>query len=258
MPEAYVDAKYLQETAELLKHLKRHTYEWMHIRPGHHVVDLGCGPGVDTIPLSKYVGKHGRVIGVDIDADMIRKANEYAQQEGVSEIVTHRVADVASLPFNSEDVDACRAERLFQVLPPSIGFQQVFPEMLRVTKPGGWVVIADTDWATASVDFPDTPLERKLIRFFSEQVRPNGYAGRQFFRCMKQQGLLEVKFQVFPVVQRQFTHSPFDDWLIQEAVSAQVVSHAEADVWRTTLMAREAAGEFYATVNMVVLAGRKP
>ena len=133
MPEAYVDATYLQETAEVLKHLKIHTYEWMEILPGDHVVDLGCGPGVDTIPIAKYVGKSGRVTGVDIDAEMIRKANEYAHQKDVSHFVTHRIADVASLPFISEEVDACRAERLFQVLPPSIGIQKVFPEMLRVT-----------------------------------------------------------------------------------------------------------------------------
>ena len=258
MPEAYVDATYLQETAEVLKNLKRHTYEWMAIRPGDHAVDLGCGPGVDTIPLAKYVGKCGRVTGVDIDAEMIRKANAYARQEGVSQIVTHLIADVGSLPFSSDRVDACRAERVFQVLPPSIGIQQVFPEMLRVTKPGGRVVIADTDWATASIDFPETVLERTLIRFFGEQVRPNGYAGRQFFRIMRQQGLLEVKFHVFPIVQHQFTHSPFDEWLIQEALDAKIISDAEAAVWKTALTAREEAGELYATVNMVVLAGKKP
>lgn len=258
MSEKYVDAKYLKEIADFLKHIKHHTYQRMHLLPGHHVLDLGCGPGVDTIPLAKYVEEQGTVTGVDNDVAMIRQADDYAKQEGVSKIVTHTIANVTSLPFDSESFDACRAERLFQVLPSSIPPHQVFTEMLRVTKTGGWLVVADTDWATASIDFPDSVIERKFIRFFGEHVRPNGYAGRQFFGFMKQQGLIEVKFQVFAIVQPQFTQSPFDEWLIQEALSAQVASQAEADYWKTTLTTREAAGEFYATVNMVVIAGRKP
>jgi ubiquinone/menaquinone biosynthesis C-methylase UbiE len=257
MPEAFVDLKYLQTTAELLKELKQLTYEWMHIHPGHHVVDLGCGPGIDTIPLSKYVGEKGKVTGVDIDADMIQKANEKAEELGLSGTAIHKIADVTSLPFASEAFDSCRAERLFQVLTPAEGLRKVFPEMLRVTRSGGWIVIADTDWATASVDFPDNQLERKLIRFFCDNVRPNGYSGRQFFSYMKQNGLLDVKLQVFPVLQWEFTNSPFDEWLIREALSNNVVSEDQAEYWKIELKNREKSGEYYAAVNMSVLAGRK-
>ena len=257
MAEAYVDAKYLQETAAALRQFKTRTYEMMHIQPGYAVLDMGCGPGVDTIPLTEYVGETGRVIGIDSDPDMIKNADEFARKMQVSERVKHRRADVAALPFEAGAFDACRAERLFQVLPVS-ACQPVFAEMLRVTKSGGWLVVADTDWATASIDFPDAALERKLIRFFGEQVRPNGYAGRQFLHIMTQCGLQDVEFQVFPNVQRQFTQSPFDEWLLREALSAQVVSRTEADVWKTTLTEREAAGAFYATVNMVIVAGRTP
>lgn len=256
MSESYVDAKYLQETAAALKQFKTRTYEMMRIQPGHIVLDMGCGPGVDTIPLAEHVGETGRVCGIDSDPEMLKNADEFARKMQVSERVEHRLADVAALPFEAGTFDACRAERLFQVLPAS-ACQPVFAEMLRVTKSGGWIVVADTDWATASIDFPDAALERKLIRFFAEQVRPNGYAGRQFLHIMTQRGLQDVEFQVFPNVQRQFTQSPFDEWLLREALAAQVISRAEADVWKTTLMEREAAGAFYATVNMVIAAGRQ-
>jgi len=254
--ESYVDAKYLQETAAALKQFKTRTYEMMRIQPGHVVLDMGCGPGVDTVPLAEYVRPTGRVVGVDCDPEMLKNADEYARKTQVSERVEHRLADVAALPFEAGAFDGGRAERLLQVLPAS-ACQPVFAEMLRVTKSGGWIVVADTDWATASIDFPDADLERKLIRFFGEQVRPNGYAGRQFLHIMTQQGLQDVEFQVFPNIQRQFTQSPFDEWLLREALAAQVISRAEADVWKTTLTERETAGAFYATVNMVIVAGRK-
>ena len=44
----------------------------MAICPDDHVVDPGCGPGVDTIALTKYVEKSERVTGIDNDAEMIQ------------------------------------------------------------------------------------------------------------------------------------------------------------------------------------------
>ena len=258
MAEQFVDAAYLQDTAKFLRHLKEQTYALMRIQPGGCVLDVGCGPGVDTIPLARYVGATGRVIGVDVDAEMLAKADEFARKEGVSGIVSHRVAGAQALPFEAGTFDACRAERLFQVLPRAIDPQAVLTELLRALKPGGWLVLADTDWATASVDMPNLALERKLMGFFGEHVRPNGFAGRQFFRWMRERGLLEIDYLVFPVISRQFGQTPFGDWLRQEARAAHIASDAELDEWSAALEARDAAGTFFSVVNMNLVAGRKP
>ena len=73
--------------------------------------------------------------------------------------------------------DACRAERLFQVLPRVVDPQQVCTEITRVLKPGGWLVALDADWGTWSMDSGEVELERRLARFFADHLRPNGYAG---------------------------------------------------------------------------------
>ena len=54
----------------------------MHLQPGHAVLDVGCGPGTDTIVLAGLVGPTGRVVGVDSDAAMIAGADRRAGQAG--------------------------------------------------------------------------------------------------------------------------------------------------------------------------------
>jgi ubiquinone/menaquinone biosynthesis C-methylase UbiE len=44
------------------------------LRPGEHVLEIGCGTGRNLPFLSKAVGPHGRVYGVDLSPGMLAKA----------------------------------------------------------------------------------------------------------------------------------------------------------------------------------------
>lgn len=56
------------------------------LQPGMIVLDMGCGPGRLTIPVAQKVGKQGKVVAVDIQAGMLRRAEEKANQAGVNNI----------------------------------------------------------------------------------------------------------------------------------------------------------------------------
>jgi len=86
----------------------------MHIQVGHRDLDLGCGPGIDTIPLAQFVGRNGQVIGLDIDNKMIEVANKKAIDEGVTDRVIHKHIDANSIPYHSDHFNSCRSERLLQ------------------------------------------------------------------------------------------------------------------------------------------------
>lgn len=58
-----------------------HTAYRKHVRPGHRVIDAGCGTGIDSAFLAS-LGAH--VVGVDISAGMLAVARSRAYAEGVT------------------------------------------------------------------------------------------------------------------------------------------------------------------------------
>ncbi|NLE00295.1 MAG: methyltransferase domain-containing protein, partial [Fibrobacter sp.] len=167
MPKSsgYVSPEYLQMIASVIKPFKDNSYRLMNIKDGDTVFDLGCGPGCDTKEMAVFVGDTGKVYGVDIDEEMVAIADKEVMKAGLANRVVHLVGSVQKLPFEDNYFDSCRAERLFQVIPANIERHLLFTEIRRVLKPGGKLVLIDTDWGTSTVDFPDSELERKLMTF---------------------------------------------------------------------------------------------
>jgi ubiquinone/menaquinone biosynthesis C-methylase UbiE len=73
-------------------------------RPGMQVLDLACGTGEPAISLASQVGQQGRVIGIDINAELLEVARDRAQQRSLSNI-EFRQADAHALPFASDSFD---------------------------------------------------------------------------------------------------------------------------------------------------------
>jgi ubiquinone/menaquinone biosynthesis C-methylase UbiE len=99
-----------------IQSLKQRSYDLMQIEAGSRVIDIGCGPGVDTIELAGRVGPQGHVIGIDADPRMVAAANAAATKAGLGERVQHFVASSLSLPFVKGRFDACRCDRVLQHL----------------------------------------------------------------------------------------------------------------------------------------------
>lgn len=260
MPKSagYVSAEYLKRVAEQARGLKQQSYDAMFLYDGAVVLNLGCGPGIDTIPLASRVGNNGSVYGIDMDEAMLAEADYLATQTTLPIQPQHQLGDVQSLPFDDDFFDACRSERLFQVLPNAVDKNQVFREILRVTKPGGRIVLIDTDWATASVDYPDSQLERQLMSYFSQTMRPNGYAGRVFYRWAVENSLDDIEIQPFPFVQFDFSETVFGDWLTNSAVTSNQISQQQADSWLQTNQQLSNAGQFYCCVNLNLVCASTP
>ena len=73
-------------------------------RVGMQVLDLACGTGEPAISLASQVGSQGRVIGIDINAELLEVARDRAQQRGLSNI-EFRETDAHALPFSAESFD---------------------------------------------------------------------------------------------------------------------------------------------------------
>lgn len=105
-----------------------------HLKPGETVVDLGSGSGKICFIASQVVGAAGRVIGVDVNDDMLRVAQRYApevaRRVGYSN-VEFRKGKVQDLALDLEALDAwlqAHPVRSAADLPP---FEQMMEELRR-------------------------------------------------------------------------------------------------------------------------------
>ena len=253
----YVDSKYLEILAEKLKPLKERSYALMHLEVGHRVLDVGCGPGTDTISLSKLVGLTGVVHGIDYDLEMIEKADRRAREAGVADRVMHRHGDAISLPYESDYFDSCRSERLFQHLSQP---KRVLSEMLRVTRPGGWIVVLDSDHSSLSIDTDDVDIEWRLRRFHADRLL-NGYSGRRLFGLFRQQNLADIAVECFPVYITDYVLGRYMsamDKTEKEAMAAGAVTKEELGEMHEKLWRANKVGIFFGYIVVIMAAGRKP
>jgi hypothetical protein len=64
--------------------------------------------------------------------------------------------------------------------------------MIRVTKPGGRIVVIDPDWDTMIVEAPDRDLTRRIIDNFVDQLVLNPWCGRESYKFFQEAGLKNV------------------------------------------------------------------
>jgi ubiquinone/menaquinone biosynthesis C-methylase UbiE len=253
----YVDSKYLEILAERLKPIKERSYEFMHLEVGHRVLDVGCGPGTDTISISQLVGSTGIVHGIDYDVEMIEKADQRAREAGVADRIMHRHGDAISLPYESNYFHSCRSERLFQHLSQP---QRVLSEMFRVTRPGGWIVVLDSDHSSLSIDTDDVDIEWRLRRFHADRLL-NGYSGRQLFGLFRQQKLADIAVECFPVYITDYVlgrYMAVMDETEKKAIATGVVTEEELRKMHEKLWRADKEGTFFGYVVVIMTAGRKP
>jgi arsenite methyltransferase len=109
------------------------------LRSGEHVVDVGCGAGIDSLIAARMVRPEGQVIGVDMTPAMLQKARRNAMEAGLGN-VTFREGYGEALPVYSDWADMVISNGVLNLFPDKLAGLQ---EMARVLKPGGRLQIGD-------------------------------------------------------------------------------------------------------------------
>jgi SAM-dependent methyltransferase len=107
------------------------------ITQGMKVLDLGCGDGTTALPEAKLGAE---VLGVDIARNLVEAGNKRAAEAGLSNIRFQEgdATNLTGLPDKSFDLVVSVFGGMFAPKP-----NDVAKEMVRVTKPGGRVVMGN-------------------------------------------------------------------------------------------------------------------
>lgn len=112
------------------KRLKQISFE-----AGQTYLDVGCGNGAAPIYLAQKFGL--AVTGVDVDPDQIQAAEELGI--GVNGALFY-VLDGTQLPFDDGAFDIVATNKVMHHVP---NWQDAFAEMVRVLRPGGYLIYSD-------------------------------------------------------------------------------------------------------------------
>lgn len=114
-------------------------WELGRLRPGDRVLDVGCGSATDTLIASQMVGSSGRVVGIDMTAEMLAKARAAAAAMGARN-VEFVAGQAERLPFEDGSFDVVISNGVIDLIPEK---DLALGEIYRVLEPGGRLQFAD-------------------------------------------------------------------------------------------------------------------
>lgn len=156
------------------------------VRPGHHVLDVGCGTGTLLKLLSSQAGADGHLTGVDLSEGMLEVAR--AKLDGLPADLI--LANAEELPFPNASFDRVTTSLAVHEMTVA-GRLNTLMEMRRVLKPDGLAAVAE-------MRPPDTWYLRLVSRFMGlvETVTLTDMWQSGLFREMGEAGFSQRRRQI--------------------------------------------------------------
>ena len=137
------DDWYLTKLGSLVDQVQKNlVMELLNPKQGELILDLGCGTGNYSIPLTEVGCK---VIGVDHSPNMLNVAKEKTKAIGLD--IEYHLSEADKLDFPDNHFDAVVSVTAFEFIKD---IEKVFSELMRVVKPSGRIILgtinAHGDW----------------------------------------------------------------------------------------------------------------
>ena len=134
---------------------------------GEFILDLGSGPGFLACEIAEEVGETGRVFAVDISSDMNSISARRAAAAGLSDRIEISEGDATALTFPDSAFDAAVSTQVIEYLADP---DAALVELARVLRPGGRLVLIDTDFDSLVWAATDRDLAARIAAAWDEHL----------------------------------------------------------------------------------------
>lgn len=222
---------------------------------GERALDIGCGPGLTTEALAHAVGDRGSVLGVDIAPAMLGIAQRRC---AAFPSVSFGMADVTRLPYADGSFDVALASQVYEYVDD---IDHALRELARVIRPGGRVVLVDTDWESAVWASHDDARMRRVLETWNEHI-PHPQLPRTLKRRLQQAGFSAVTVEVVPLLNLRWDPQTYSVGMMTMignfAAGRHGLSEADIAAWKADAKAIGEQDGYFFSLNRYVFSAARP
>jgi SAM-dependent methyltransferase len=224
------------------------------LQPGESILDVGSGPGNQVCELSPIVGPAGSVQGIDPAESAIAIAGRRCS---ALSNVHFQAGDAGELPFDDDTFDAVMSSQVFEYLDDVAGGLR---EIYRVLKPGGRVLIHDTDWGAVLWKSSDPGRMSRVMEVWDKHLT-DPHLPQTLGSKLRKAGFAQIKVESIVQLETEFDPGSVSGVLMQFIagyVESQGIPASEAGAWKQDLESIGASGDYFFSSNEYLFFGNKP
>src|SRR5947209_183610 len=165
------------------------------LNAGEKVLDVGSGPGLLACEMAADVGPSGAVDGVDPSHSMLAIA-QGRDTAAAGAPVRFTAGDGCALPFGDGVFDAAVATQVYEYVEDMSG---ALAEAHRVLRPGGRLLVLDTDWDSIVWHSSDRELMNRVLAAWDEHL-VDPHLPRRLARLLEDAGFSVTRREVVPLL----------------------------------------------------------
>lgn len=120
--------------------------------------------------------------------------------------------------------------------------------------------LGEPDWGTLSIDCAQVDLERRYVRFCTEQYLRNGYAGRHLYGLFVSHQVHDIGIELIPIYSTSYAFTRYTvlaDRMEPVTASAGALRQDEIDNLSQEWQQADAEGRFFGSVSGAWIVARK-
>jgi ubiquinone/menaquinone biosynthesis C-methylase UbiE len=165
----YLGAEWLTRDTREREERASAMLENLGVRKGMTLCDMGCGNGFHTLKLAHMVGPEGKVLGVDIQREMLQFLTERAEKEMIENVVPIHGSPIdPHLPEGEIDLILC-VDVYHEFSHP----EHMLAAMRKSLAPGGRLVLVE--FRAEDPNVPIKPLHKMSKKQILKELTANGY-----------------------------------------------------------------------------------